>query len=117
MLAVIWLLKPARTRNSDGLPEEYSYRYARDLSDQLLEVYGEALQAVSLPPSMREAMVVMILKLDRDPKSTAGSVRSVACRTVACCLQSRLRALECSPMKFEGSAKEAGRRDSGSLNF
>ncbi|KAJ1079592.1 hypothetical protein NDU88_000178 [Pleurodeles waltl] len=71
MLAVIWHLKPAGTRGSDGLPEEFSYRYARDLSDQLLEGYGEALQAVSLPPSMREAMVVMILKQDRDPKSAA----------------------------------------------
>ncbi|KAJ1133184.1 hypothetical protein NDU88_011484 [Pleurodeles waltl] len=71
MLVVIWHLKPAGTPGSDELPEEFSYRYARDLSDQLLEVYGEASQAVSLPPSMREAMVVMILKLDSDPKSAA----------------------------------------------
>ncbi|KAJ1213161.1 hypothetical protein NDU88_000800 [Pleurodeles waltl] len=69
VLAAIRHLKPAKTPGSDGLPVEFYHRYAEDLADQLLVVYGEALNAISLLAPMQEMMVGMVLKPGREPES------------------------------------------------
>ncbi|KAJ1115538.1 hypothetical protein NDU88_003762 [Pleurodeles waltl] len=68
------------------------------------------------PDSVDKDRVLGEVKKKQD-KVKLGSACSVACRTVACCLRSRLQALGRSPRMVERGAKEAGRRDSGSLRF
>lgn len=62
---------------SDGLPGEFYKIYADLLLPQLLMVFNEALESGTLPASMNEAIIVLILKPDKDP-SSPGSCRPIS---------------------------------------
>lgn len=52
---------------SDGLPAEFYKLHSDTLLPHLLSVFQEAIGTGSLPQSMREAIIVVLLKPDKDP--------------------------------------------------
>ncbi|KAJ1142759.1 hypothetical protein NDU88_009072, partial [Pleurodeles waltl] len=51
----------------DGLSPAFYKEYVDILAPRLLAVYSEALETGSLPASLREALIVTILKPGKDP--------------------------------------------------
>lgn len=51
---------------ADGLPAEVYRRYAETLMPQLRELFLDALERVSLLPSMNEVVIMLLLKLGKD---------------------------------------------------
>lgn len=51
----------------DGLTCEFYKEYAEELSPYLLEVYAEAHEVGTLPPTLREALIITLLKKDKPP--------------------------------------------------
>lgn len=53
---------------SDGLTADFYKAYQNLLAPQLIVAYAEALESGSLPPTMREAIVTLLLKPGKDPQ-------------------------------------------------
>lgn len=62
---------------SDGLPAEFYKPYRDVLLPHLLRVFQEAVKTGHLPTSMREAIIILILKPGKDP-SLPGSYRLIS---------------------------------------
>lgn len=62
---------------SDGLPVEFFKSFREVLLPPLLEVFQEALDKGRLPPSMREAVIVLLPKPDKD-LTRPGSYRPIS---------------------------------------
>ncbi|XP_078503987.1 dapper homolog 2 [Lissotriton helveticus] len=60
-----------KTLGVDGLPVEFYMHYVDILAPQLLEVYSEARELGQLPESMREALIVPLLKPGHDSTDIA----------------------------------------------
>ena len=58
----------SRAPGRDGLPIEYYATYNEALATKLLEMYNEAWESGSLPPSLSEAVIVVLHKPGRDPQ-------------------------------------------------
>ncbi|KAJ1130491.1 hypothetical protein NDU88_008843 [Pleurodeles waltl] len=58
----------SKTLRGDVFPPEFYQSYSDILSDCLLKVYLEVGMSASLLATMREAIIVMVLKLDKNPK-------------------------------------------------
>lgn len=52
----------------DGLPAEFFKTYIDLLAPILKEIYEESLEAGTLPPSMREALITSLLKPGKSPE-------------------------------------------------
>lgn len=64
----IRLLVNGKTAGSDGLPGEFCRMYSDPLVPHLMGMYQEAYETHSLPPTMRDALLITLLKLDKAPK-------------------------------------------------
>lgn len=65
---------------ADGLPGEFYKVYSETLLPRLLTVFNDALSQGYLPGSMAEAIIVLILKPDKDP-TLPGSYRPISLLT------------------------------------
>ena len=57
----------SKTPGSDGLPIEFYSQYSQILSPKLLQLYNSMFETHVLPPTMREATIVLIPKPGKDP--------------------------------------------------
>lgn len=57
----------SKSSGSNGLPIEFYSQYSEVITPKLLALYNEMFQSLSLPPSMREATIVLIPKPGKDP--------------------------------------------------
>lgn len=78
----------------DGFPVAFFKRLQSKLAPILLSVYKESLQVGSLPPTLRQASISLLLKKDKDP-NVCGSYRplsllNVDAKILAKALASRL---------------------------
>lgn len=64
-----WLSPPGKSPRADGLPAEVYKRYAEILLPCLKSVFVDALEQGCLPPSMNEAVVILLLKPGKDGPS------------------------------------------------
>lgn len=71
------LLPKDKAPGSDGFPAEFFKLHKDTLLPPLLEVFQEALETGHLPPSMREAIIVLIPKPGKDP-TDPGSYRPIS---------------------------------------
>ncbi|KAJ1089138.1 hypothetical protein NDU88_002289 [Pleurodeles waltl] len=67
LASVIHFLKTLKTPGNDGFLAEFYHKYANILSERLLEVFEESLILSRLPPIMREALIIMVPKPNKDP--------------------------------------------------
>uniref|UniRef100_A0A669EWZ3 Reverse transcriptase domain-containing protein n=2 Tax=Oreochromis TaxID=8139 RepID=A0A669EWZ3_ORENI len=51
----------------DGFTEEFYRNFAEELSPLLLQMFEEALDKGSLPPTLSEALISLALKKNKDP--------------------------------------------------
>lgn len=56
-----------KTPDLDGFPAEWYTHFRHLLDPILLNTYNEALNDGVLPPSMRKALIILILKPQKDP--------------------------------------------------
>lgn len=61
----------------DGFPSEFFKRFARELAPLLLSTYKESSTSGSLPPTMRQAVISLILKKEKNPVE-CGSYRPIS---------------------------------------
>ena len=64
---VIRGLPSSKAPGPDGFTADFFKVYAEELSPLLLQMYSEALDKGSLPPTLSEALISVILKKDKDP--------------------------------------------------
>ena len=81
----------------DGFPAKFFPTFADTLSPLLLNMFNESLQSGSLPLTLRQANISLILKKDKDPLS-CGSYRpiSLLCADVKILAKMLARRLECA---------------------
>ena len=60
-------MQTGRAPGSDGLPADFYKLYRDILAPVLLDLYEESREKGSLPPTLREALVVSLLKPDKPP--------------------------------------------------
>ncbi|KAJ1136101.1 hypothetical protein NDU88_002519 [Pleurodeles waltl] len=79
---------------TDGLPSEYYSTFATHLNTYLLKIFEEAEVNGNLPPSMREAMIVVLPKPGRDPTDVRSyrplSLLNLDCKILGKILANRL---------------------------
>lgn len=56
-----------KTPGLDGLPAEWYSQFQHLLCPSLLKMYSKALNTQILPPSIREALIFLLLKPRKDP--------------------------------------------------
>ena len=57
----------SKAPGSDGLPIEFYAQYSKILTPKLLALYNHLFDNSTLPPSMREAVIILIPKPGKDP--------------------------------------------------
>lgn len=67
VIQVINSLPPDKAPGLDGLPTSFYKCYAAILVPHLMEVYQEAIDTGILPPTLREAGILLLLKPDKPP--------------------------------------------------
>ena len=78
----------------DGLPSEFYKAYSDLLAPHLLAVYAEALEVGTLPPTLKEAVVLMFLKpADRPDFYRPLSLLNLATKILAKVIANRLKLL------------------------
>lgn len=60
-------MQSGKAPGPDGFPSEFFKRFSEQLAPILLSVFRESLSSQSLPLTMREATISLILKKDKDP--------------------------------------------------
>lgn len=60
-------LPSGKAPGPDGFTAEFYKLYVEELSPLLLDMYCEAMDRGSLPPSLSDAVITLILKKDKDP--------------------------------------------------
>lgn len=61
----------SKSPGSDALLVEFYLQYSEILTPKLLALYNYAFESFELPPSMREAIIVLIPKPGKDPGQPA----------------------------------------------
>lgn len=74
-------MKVGKAPGPDGFPIEFYKAFYKQLSPMLRKVYAEALQLGSLPPTMSQAVISVLLKDGRDP-AMCDSYRPIS---LVCC--------------------------------
>lgn len=80
-----------------GLPSEFYKAFMDELAPKLLEVYAEAYDNGHLPPSLREALLVMLLKPDKEPNS-CDSYRPLSMINIDTKILAKMIALRLQPL-------------------
>ena len=81
IIQAITLMNSGRAPGPDGFSIEFYKKFSVQLSPLLCKVYAEALQLGSLPPTMSQAVISVLLKKGKDPK-LCDSYRPVS---LVCC--------------------------------
>lgn len=71
IIIAIEALKATSASGLDGFTGEFYKTYKDLLAPKLLEVYDEALSKSSLPPTLREAVIILLPKPGKDPMHCA----------------------------------------------
>ena len=87
-------MQSGKSPGPDGYPSEFFKKFSEQLAPLLLSVFRESLSSQSLPQTMREATISLILKKDKDPVQ-CGSYRPISLlntdvKILAKCLALRL---------------------------
>lgn len=61
-------MQNGKSPGPDGFPAEFFKTFLDSLSPLLLNMFNESLQTGTLPPSLRQATISLILKKDKDPR-------------------------------------------------
>lgn len=81
----------------DGIPVEFYKKFAGKLMPHLLEVFNESLEKGILPPSLRAALITLVLKPGKPPKdkSSYRPISLMSCDTKILCkvLSNRIETL------------------------
>lgn len=77
IVKVITCLKSGKAPGPDGFPVEFYKKFSAKLAPILLEVYEECFNNETLPPTMTQAIISVLLKKDKDPLQ-CGSYRPVS---------------------------------------
>lgn len=64
--SAIGSMQSGKSPGPDGYPADFFKKFSNQLSPLLLSVFEESLSSGSLPPTMRQAVISLILKKDRD---------------------------------------------------
>lgn len=64
---VIGSMPAGKAPGADGLTDAFYKEYADLVAPRLLRVYEEAMETGILPPTLREAVIITLLKPDKDP--------------------------------------------------
>ncbi|KAF0036602.1 hypothetical protein F2P81_011914 [Scophthalmus maximus] len=81
----------------DGYPTEFFKKFSSELAPLLLDVYSESIKRGTLPPTLTQASISLLLKKDKDP-TCCGSYRplsllNVDVKVLAKALATRLEAV------------------------
>lgn len=90
-------LPTGKAAGLDGLPSEFYKTYADALVPRLLEVYAEAYDRGQLPPMLREALLVMLLKPDKEP-NCCDSYRPLSMINIDTKILAKMIALRVQPL-------------------
>lgn len=77
ILQAISQMQSGKSPGPDGFPVEFFKRFSSELSPWLLSVFEESFDNGSLPFSMRQALISLILKPNKDPLD-CGSYRPIS---------------------------------------
>lgn len=75
--SAIGSMQSGKSPGPDGYPTDFFKRFSGQLSPLLLSVFEESFSSKSLPPTMREAVISLILKKDKSPLE-CGSYRPIS---------------------------------------
>uniref|UniRef100_A0AAR2IUE6 Reverse transcriptase domain-containing protein n=1 Tax=Pygocentrus nattereri TaxID=42514 RepID=A0AAR2IUE6_PYGNA len=93
-LAAVKSLQNGKSPGPDGFPSEFFRTFAGELAPLLLSVYEESYNSGSLPLTMRQAEISLILKRDKNPVECSSyrpiSLLNVDCKLLAKILAQRL---------------------------
>lgn len=67
MTTAIGSFARSKSPGTDRIPIEFYSQYSEILTPKLLVLYNHLFETFTLPPSMREAIIVLILKPGKDP--------------------------------------------------
>ncbi|XP_072135984.1 MTOR-associated protein MEAK7 isoform X2 [Mobula birostris] len=73
----IMAMQSGKSPGPDGYPIEFYKKFKDKLTPVLLEVFQESLENGSLPPSLSQAAISLLLKKDKDP-TQCGSYRPIS---------------------------------------
>lgn len=112
-------MKCGKAPGPDGFPIEFKKKFRTKLVPLLKEVYSEALERKSLPPTMTQAMISVLLKKGKDPRKCE-SYRPIS---MLCCdykiltkvLASRLEAVLPTVIHPDQTGFITGRQLSGNI--
>lgn len=65
--AAIKAMQSGKSPGPDGFPTEFYKKFADQLSPLLLSVFEESFSLGALPPTMRQAVISLLLKKDKNP--------------------------------------------------
>lgn len=73
-------MQSGKSPGPDGFPAEFFKKFSEPLSPLLLSVFNESSVTLSLPVSMRQAIISLLLKKDKSPLncSSYSSYRTVS---------------------------------------
>lgn len=77
IIEAIRAMRSGKTPGPDGYPTEFYKKFENKLAPILLEVFNESLENGSLPPTLTQASISLLLKKDKDPTS-CGSYRPIS---------------------------------------
>lgn len=92
-------MKGAKSAGPDGIPIDLYKKFKDKLATPLLNMYNESYQNGCLPPSLRSALITLILKPDKPP-TKCGSFRPISLLNTDAKIIAKLLALrleECLP--------------------
>lgn len=74
------LMQNNKALGMDGFPLDFYKKFSHLLAPLLLDMFNDFLQQGSLPPTLNQASVSLILKKDKDPKECGSWRPSAKCR-------------------------------------
>lgn len=97
IIQAIQTMQNNKAPGPDGFPTEFFKKFQDKLAPLLLSVYEESLERGSLPETMTQASIILLLKKDKDPTSCSSyrplSLQNVDAKILAKALATRLEKL------------------------
>lgn len=114
VVEAIKLMQSHKAPGPDGYPTEFFKKFIEKLAPLLLDVYNESIERGTLPPTLSQASISLLLKKDKDP-NLCGSYRplsllNVDVKVLAKVLASRLEAVLPSIISEEQTGFIKGRQ-------
>lgn len=90
--SAVKVMQNGKCPGPDGFPTEFFRKFAKELAPLLLSVFQESFTAGSLPPTMRQAVISLIPKKEKDPLA-CGSYRPISLLNVDSKILAKMLAL------------------------